>query len=602
MEVRTKARITILLLAVAAIGTGCGYTQQQARFRTAFLPSGAEYASAVDFSDPPSAPQPNPFLSKDVPGFLTANRQISELKAQADALAQQADRRFQRGKRYYQAGDMPSARLEFDAAVDSLLDALELNPADRRAYQALLDSMVDSIHRYDLAGLGASATVQADQFDEAPFEDILEMTFPVDPKLKDLVREQVAATVSQLPLSVNDAVLGYIHYFSTKGKKTLIAGLRRSGRYKAMIQRILDEEGVPQDLIRLAQAESGFIPRAVSRMKAGGMWQFLAWRGQEYGLMRTVYADDRMDPEKATRAAARHLRDLYAEFGDWYLAIAAYNCGPVNVEKAVEHTGYADFWELRARGVLPAETTNYVPIIVAMAIMEKNAAAYGIENIDFDPPAEYDTVELAAVTSLALVSDITETPLTELTALNPSLLKTVAPAGYALHVPKGEGTQISAVLQLIPADHRDAWRLHTVGPGETLTAIAQRYGTKADTVVAVNSIDPGGAVEGDRILIPVTRPPAPAKKTVAAKKPVVRKTTATAASKPAAAKTATAKAPASTNAKTAAASTAKAKAAAKPAAASASKPAAAKTSAAKAKSTAVRPVTSAPAIVHTASR
>ena len=154
-----------------------------------------------------------------------------------------------------------------------------------------------------------------------------------------------------------------------------------------MIQRILDEEGVPQELIHLAQAESGFIPRAVSRKAAGGMWQFLTWRGNEYGLKQTRYTDDRMDPEKATRSAARHLRDLYHEFGDWYLAIAAYNCGPGSVEKAVERTGYADFWELRARGVLPAETTNYVPIILAMTIMEKNAAEYGIEGFQLGSAA-----------------------------------------------------------------------------------------------------------------------------------------------------------------------------------------------------------------------
>ena len=111
--------------------------------------------------------------------------------------------------------------------------------------------------------------------------------------------------------------------------------------------------------------------------------------------MQTRYTDDRMDPEKATRAAARHLRDLYNEFGDWYLAIAAYNCGPGTVEKAVERTGYADFWELRGRGVMPAETTNYVPIILAMTIMEKNAAEYGIDGITPEPPLEYDTVEIS---------------------------------------------------------------------------------------------------------------------------------------------------------------------------------------------------------------
>ena len=160
-----------------------------------------------------------------------------------------------------------------------------------------------------------------------------------------------------------------------------------------MIQRILDEEGVPQELIHLAQAESGFIPRAMSSKAAGGMWQFVKFRGQEYGLTQTKYTDERMDPEKATRAAARHLHDLYNQFGDWYLAIAAYNCGPGAVQRAVERTGYADFWELRRRAVLPAETTNYVPIILAMTIMEKNAAEYGLTGIQFDPPIEYDTVD-----------------------------------------------------------------------------------------------------------------------------------------------------------------------------------------------------------------
>ena len=154
-------------------------------------------------------------------------------------------------------------------------------------YDSRMDEMVDAIHRFDLAGMGASAVEEEGKFEKAPLEDILQMTFPVDPKLKDKVREQVAATVSQLPLSVNDTVLGYINYFSNRGHKTMVAAIERSGRYRPMIQRILDEEGVPQELIHLAQAESGFIPRAVSRAAAGGMWQFLKWRGQQYGLSQT---------------------------------------------------------------------------------------------------------------------------------------------------------------------------------------------------------------------------------------------------------------------------------------------------------------------------
>ena len=206
-------------------------------------------------------------------------------------------------------------------------------------------------------------------------------------------------------------------------------------------------------------------------------------------MTQTRYTDDRMDPEKATRAAAHHLHDLYQEFGDWYLAMAAYNCGPVTVEKAVERTGYADFWELRSRGVLPAETTNYVPIILAMTIMEKNAAEYGLDGIQLDPPLEYDTVEISAPTSLALVSDITDTPLAELAALNPAILKGIVPArATRCTCPKAAATSSWPALELIPAEHRDAWRVHRVGAGETLADIGKRYGVAPSSIVAANNL------------------------------------------------------------------------------------------------------------------
>jgi membrane-bound lytic murein transglycosylase D len=378
----------------------------------------------------------------------------------------------------------------------------------------------------DLTGLGASAGMEEGKFEKAPLEDILQMTFPVDPRLKDKVREQVAATVSQLPLAVNDAVLGYIHYFSGRGHKTLVGGLQRSGRYRPMIQRILDEEGLPRELIHLAQAESGFIPRALSRRAAGGMWQFLKWRGNEYGLQQTRYADDRMDPEKATRAAARHLRDLYQEFGDWYLAMAAYDCGPVVVERAVERTGYADFWEIRSRGVLPLETTNYVPVILAMTIMEKNAAEYGLDGIQLDPPLAFDTMKVSAPTSLALVSDLTDTPGAEIAALNPAILKGIVPEGYPLRVPKGSGNQLLAALQLIPAEHRNSWRVHRVGAGETLASIGKRYAALPSSIVAANHLPSAQAAEGDRLLIPAAlRVETPVRRTTGARTTAARTST-----------------------------------------------------------------------------
>jgi membrane-bound lytic murein transglycosylase D len=297
----------------------------------------------------------------------------------------------------------------------------------------------------------------------------------------------------------------------------LVAGLERAGRYRPMIRRVLQEEGVPQELIYLAQAESGFFPRAISYKAAAGMWQFVAWRGQQYGLMRTAYTDDRLDPEKATRASARHLHDLYNMFGDWYLAMAAYNCGPNAVARAVERTGYADFWELRSRHVLPEQTTNYVPIILAMTIMTKNAAEYGLEAVVPDQPLEYDTIEADAPTHLGLVADLTDAPMPELLDLNPALLRGVVPAGYVLHVPKGTGASLSASLQMIPGERRASWRMHRVSSGETLAAIGKRYGMPAGSIAAANGLKQDSPAAGDRLLIPAAYRESTAPKHAAAK-------------------------------------------------------------------------------------
>jgi membrane-bound lytic murein transglycosylase D len=215
---------------------------------------------------------------------LRATFQFSEDRLAAEALIQRAYLRFQHGKGLYQANDIANARREFNVAVDLMFAASSQDPGDRQEFGRKLDEMVDAIHRFDLAGLGASEATQDGKFDQAPLEDILKMTFPVDPRMKAKVREQVAATASQLPLTVNDTVLGYINYFSNRGHRTIVSAIQRAGRYRPMIQRILDEEGLPQEIIHLAQAESGFYPRAMSSMAAGGMWQFVKFRGNEYGL------------------------------------------------------------------------------------------------------------------------------------------------------------------------------------------------------------------------------------------------------------------------------------------------------------------------------
>jgi membrane-bound lytic murein transglycosylase D len=421
----------------------------------------------------------------------------------SDQLIQQAEDRFRDGRKSYQDRNFDQARSEFDTAVDLMLQGSE-NPSDRSLYESRLEEMVDAIHRFDLAGMGAANEQTVPRFDKAPLEDIVQMTFPVDPRIKDKVQTELKTTSSALPLVVNDVVLGYINYFAGRGHKTLEYGLARAGKYRPMISRVLAEEGVPQELIHLAQAESGFLPRAMSQAAAGGMWQFVKFRGNQYGLMQSPNTDDRFDPEKATRAAAKHLKDLYDEFHDWYLAIAAYNCGPGCVEKAVERTGYADYWELRARHAIPAETTNYVPIILAMTIMAKNASEYGLDQVVPEQPLEYDTVKVTAATNLALIGDLTDASIPELQQLNPSLLKNIAPEGFDLKIPKGLGDATMASLDLVPAERRSSWRMHRVETGESLSAIAKRFNASPAIIAGANQLAGAEPSPGDRLLIPAS--------------------------------------------------------------------------------------------------
>ena len=411
---------------------------------------------------------------------------------------------------------LAGARREFDAAVDALLNAPDTLP-DRARLERRLDEICDQIYRFDVERLGAGFSEDAVVFDKAPIDEISNLTFATDPNsvpdpaLAPKLKNELTQTSSGIPLDLTDPVLSFVHYFSTdRGREILLAGFRRSGRYRTLIQRIFSEEGVPQDLIYLAQAESGFLPRAVSNKQAVGMWQFIAGTGSRYDLVRTPVLDERLDPEKATRAAAKYLKDLYARYGDWYLAMAAYNCGEGNVDRAVERTGYSDYWELLKRRALPRETAAYVPIIVAMTIMAKNPKDYGLENLDLDPPVEYENIQLTAATNLDLLADAALQPVSTIRDLNPALLTTVAPAGFQIHVPKGAAQTTLAALETVPAPNRNAWRLHHVMAGDTLATIAQSYHTTAERIVAANN-SADSLEAGDVLLIPASyHAPAPA--------------------------------------------------------------------------------------------
>lgn len=480
----------VWLLGAAVCLTSCATVDPSPRqLRTFFVPPrpALTQPQAIDAPEIPGAPLVSAFYANEAPN-LTTSLPVVPRPSDAEFLIKRADDRFAAGKRAFQNGQMDDARREFDRSLEVLLSAPE-TIADRGRLERHAEELVEAIYRYDVdQAAAASSGAEPDvTYEESPIDAILNLTFPVDPSLRDKVQEQIRATTSQLPLTENDPVVSFINFFSsTRGKKIMAAGLHNSGRYRPMIQRILMEEGVPQELIYLAQAESGFSPRAISRALCVGLWQFAKFRGREYGLNQTPSTDDRMDPERATRAAAQHLRDLYNHFGDWYLAMAAYNCGPGCVDKAIQRTGYADYWELRRLNVLPKETANYVPAILAMTIVAKNARDYGLDDVEFERPAEYDTVELESPTHMALLAEAADRPLSELRELNPSVLRSVAPAGHAVHVPKGSLVQVEAALNAVPPAHHDSWRVHRIEYGETLADLARRFNTTSAAIASAN--------------------------------------------------------------------------------------------------------------------
>jgi membrane-bound lytic murein transglycosylase D len=433
-------------------------------------------------AEPPR--QAGPVVRPGIPLLGAGDK--SEDQGPAHKAVREAERHFQYGRFCLQEGKPEEARIEFDRAMEVLL-ALPEDVPDRPVVEKKFEELVRQIHRYDVDSLGAGVQEDVPVFVQSPLTEMLDLTFPVDPRLKNKVAAQISATSSQLPLASNDAVLGYINFFANgRGSRILLSGMRRAGRYREMISRILAEEGVPQEMIFLAQAESGFLPRALSIKACAGMWQFARSRGREYGLDSARTFDMRLDPELATRAAARHLKDLYNRLGDWHLAMAAYNCGPLCVERAVQRTGYADYWELRRRGALPRETSNYVPVIMAMLIVGSNLEAYGLPPVEPEPALTYDTARFPTPTSLALVADSADVPVSEIRELNPSILRGVAPAGHEVRMPSGKGNAVLAALAVVPEDKRASWRLHRVGEGDTLASIARKYSAAPNAIQAAN--------------------------------------------------------------------------------------------------------------------
>jgi membrane-bound lytic murein transglycosylase D len=317
--------------------------------------------------------------------------------------------------------------------------------------------------------------------------------------LPDLSDSLAAATEARLPsvdelfdypVVVNRRVLAWIDQYSGRGKTSFNRSLKRSGRYLAMARRIFAEEGVPQDLTFLAHVESAFRFNARSHKRALGLWQFMRGTARIYGLRCDSYIDERLDPEKETRAAARYLKDLHERYDDWYLALAAYNTGAGRVDRAIRRLGTRDFWEIARTRFLLNETRNFVPAILAVTILAKSPGAYGLSE-EADPPIEYDTVTVDSPTDLRVVAQCTRTPLAELQELNPALLLNQTPAkppAYDIHVPKGMGETFARTFAEIPPDQRLVYHQHKVRRGQTLGLLAQRYGTTVRAIQDANGM------------------------------------------------------------------------------------------------------------------
>ncbi|MFQ5664602.1 MAG: LysM peptidoglycan-binding domain-containing protein [Terriglobia bacterium] len=428
----------------------------------------------------------------------------SEVPDPVEQVLDQAEAIFRRGEEHYRAGHLERARQEFDHAVDLLLTspfALRGDPRLRFGF----DRLLDRIHELELAALRAVPAAEEPAEVPAAIEEIAPLTFPIDPALRAQLEQELLTLAYDLPMTLNERVLSVVNFFQTpKGRRIIQNGLRRAGRYRELIATILEEEGLPRDLLFLAQAESAFQPHARSRRRATGLWQFMSWRAREYGLKVNWWVDERRDPVKSTRAAARHLRDLYEQFGDWYLTLAAYNAGPGRVRRALARAGEgAGYWGLVKRRLLPPETRNFVPIILAVALVAKNPARYGVE-VEPEPPLRFETVKVDKPTDLRRIAEVIGMDARRLRALNPHLLRNVTPPGsqpFELYVPPGTAETLAAELPRIPESKRVYWRRHRIRRGETLSHIAARYGTSAYAIAQANRMSLRSTIYPGRVLV-----------------------------------------------------------------------------------------------------
>jgi membrane-bound lytic murein transglycosylase D len=422
-----------------------------------------------------------------------------------------SDRHFKAGQAELEQGHFEGARQEFNRAVNVLLESpygARIEPRIREHF----DRLVDRISTYELRALADGDGFTEKKYEPATIDELLALsttfgTPEAAPGLKDTVQSDFESAAPDIPIPLNRRVLSYIELFQGRLHEFIEDGMRRGSKYLPMIQNVFRAEGLPLDLAYVPLVESAFKPNALSHVKAKGVWQFMAGTAVENGLRRDWYIDERSDPEKATVAAAKYLRTLSNLFdGDWHLALASYNGGPGRMQRAIRAARIDDFWKLSERPrLLPRETREYVPMILAAIVIARNPAQYGFE-FEAEHPSSYDRVTLPKPVDLRRVAEWTDTSIDQIQALNPELRRWTTPVRdtqYELKVPVGTSNVVLSRLREAPDVDVATLKYYTVRRGETLAMVARKLSvSKADLAEANYLRANARLTAGQKLMVP----------------------------------------------------------------------------------------------------